>query len=318
MKHEHNTTFRVWTADGGRYVLRVHRPGQHKIEAIHSELLWLNALHRDTDLSIPQPIPTKGGELLTVSSVEGVPEPRVCVLFPWLEGRFLDEQLTPQHLERVGRFTAHLHEHASRWPLPPEFARGRVDILTAEARRTSRVYLDPDFKAVLEHHPTDEDAGRSLRLISELCSPEQSTVAERAIQKIRGVLKELGYSPDTFGLIHADLHQENYFFHRGEVRAIDFDDCGFGHYLFDLNVTLIEIQRHPRYGALREAFLTGYRSVRSLPPAHEDYLETFFALRHLQLLMWVLESREHPTFRDQWQEWAQDELQMLQGRLGEI
>ena len=34
--------------------------------------------------------------------------------------------------------------------------------------------------------------------------------------------------PDVFGLIHAHLHQENCLIHRGEVRAIDFDHCGYG------------------------------------------------------------------------------------------
>jgi Ser/Thr protein kinase RdoA (MazF antagonist) len=95
------------------------------------------------------------------------------------------------------------------------------------------------------------------------------------------------------------------------VRLIDFDDCGFGHFLFDLHVTLIEVQRFPNYEALRAALLRGYRSVRPLDPAHEAYLNSFFALRCLQLLIWVLESREHPTFRDQWRAWAEDELKNI-------
>ena len=45
---------------------------------------------------------------------------------------------------------------------------------------------------------------------------------------------------------------------------------------------------------------------------HEDYLETFFALRHIQLAMWVIESREHPAFRNEWKSWAQDELQQAE------
>lgn len=36
------------------------------------------------------------------------------------------------------------------------------------------------------------------------------------------------------GLIHGDLHQENYLFCRGAVGAIDFDDCGYGHFLCQL------------------------------------------------------------------------------------
>jgi Ser/Thr protein kinase RdoA (MazF antagonist) len=310
LKHEHNTTFRVRTGDGQVYVLRIHRPGQHSIQAIHSELLWLAALNRDTSLDIPRPIPTKDGSFFTLKALEGVPEPRVCVLFPWLEGRFLDEQLKPAHLEQVGRFTAQLHEHAAGWPRPAGFLRGRVDVLTAEARRLSQVHQETGSTDDLEQ-PADEDVRRCLGLISEVFPTEVAGTVTRILQQVRQALKELGSDPDRFGLIHADLHQENYFFHRGRVRVIDFDDCGFGHYLFDLNVTLLEIQYLPRYPELKAALLAGYRQVRSLPLEDEAYLDAFFALRHLQLLVWVLESRAHPAFRDSWEPWAQSLLKKL-------
>jgi Ser/Thr protein kinase RdoA (MazF antagonist) len=311
LKDEHNTTFDVRTADRERFVLRIHRPGQHTTEAIRSELLWLSALHQETELCIPQPILTRDGGLLTIAEVDGVPEPRTCVLFRWLPGRFLDSSLTPTHLERVGMFMGHLQEHAAQWPFPSHFVRGRVDNLTSEARLVPCVDLHSASPTDLEKHPADEDVERCLRLIAELGLPEDRAVVHRAIHQIRQVLTELGYGADVFGLIHADLHQENYLFHRGRVCAIDFDDCGFGHYLYDLTVTLLEIQHIQQYASLRTALLAGYRRARPLPPAHEGYLDTFLALRHLQLLMWVLESREHPAFRNAWKSWAHHELQQL-------
>jgi len=311
LQHEHNTTFHVWIASGERFVLRIHRPEQHTTEAIRSELLWLTALHQDTKLYIPQPVLTKDGGLLTIAEVDGIPEPRVCVLFRWLTGRFLNRSLTPTHLERVGMFIGCLHEHTAQWSYPPHFVRGRVDNLTSTARFISRVDLRTTSLTDLEKHPTDEDVERCLRLVAELCSAEDSVVVLCAIHQIRQVLAELGYGAGVFGLIHADLHQENYLFHRGSVLAIDFDDCGFGHYLYDLSVTLLEIQHLQQYASLRNALLAGYRQARLLPSAHENYLDTFFALRHLQLVMWVLESREHPTFRSEWKRWTQDELQRL-------
>ena len=318
LKHEHNTTFHVWAADGARYVLRVHRPGQHTTKAIQSELLWLTALRQDTTLNLPQPVPTQADAPLTVAEAEGVPEPRVCVLFRWLPGRFLEDQLTPAHLERVGMLTARLHEHTAQWQPPDHFVRGRVDVLTAEARRSSHVDPHTATLAELEQRPTDEDAERCLRLVTELCSADDGAVVRRAIERIQRVLRELGYGADTFGLIHADLHQENYCFDRGRVCAIDFDDCGFGHYLFDLNVTLIELQELPQYAALRAALLKVYRQVRPLPRALEAYLDTFFVLRRLQLLMWVIESRQHPAFRDDWQRRAQYDLQQLRHMLDDV
>jgi Ser/Thr protein kinase RdoA (MazF antagonist) len=110
--------------------------------------------------------------------------------------------------------------------------------------------------------------------------------------------RELGTGPDVFGLIHADLHQENYLFHQGRVRAIDFDDCGWGHFVYDLAVTLGELQHLPDSDALRAGLLRGYRAVRPLPPEHERYVEVFAGLRVLKLTLWFLEQRGHPAFPD--------------------
>jgi Ser/Thr protein kinase RdoA (MazF antagonist) len=306
LRHETNTTFRVLAADGQQYVLRIHRPEGHTVEQIRSELRWLTALSQETALGIPEPVLARDGSLLTIAAGPGVPEGRVCVLFRWQKGRFCGENLTPRQLERIGEFTAQLHTYAAQWQPPADFRRGRVDTLTEQGRR---MLWHPTSSPAF--HPTDDDVNQTLVLVHELCSPEDAAIVARAIKRIRAVFQELGEGTEVFGLIHGDLHQENYFFQRGVPRAIDFDDCGWGHYLFDLNVTLLEVQHLPNYPALRAALLKGYRAIRPLPENHEHYLETFFALRRIQLLLWMLESREHPAFRDEWALQARDELHQL-------
>lgn len=54
----------------------------------------------------------------------------------------------------------------------------------------------------------------------------------------RAAMDMLGERSATFGLIHADLHLDNVLFAGGEARPIDFDDCGLGHWLYDIAVTL--------------------------------------------------------------------------------
>ena len=128
---------------------------------------------------------------------------------------------------------------------------------------------------------------------------------------VRRAQRELGDGPEVFGLIHADLHQENYLFDRGRVRAIDFDDCGWGHFVYDLAVTLSELRWRPDYGARRAGLLRGYRAVRPLPAAHERYLEVFHGLRLLQLTLWFLEQRHHPGFAG-WESEVRDLLSELE------
>src|SRR5688500_3118949 len=137
LQHEDNTTFREDLAAGKRYMLRIHLPALRTIESVRSEMMWLAALRRETDLVVPEPIPTRDGNLLTVIRVAEIPEPRICVLFRWIDGRFLDAKLTPSHLERVGVFMASLQSHGSQFKAPEGFVRGRLDNLTDRARHTA-------------------------------------------------------------------------------------------------------------------------------------------------------------------------------------
>lgn len=279
LAHMENTTFRVDTADGLSYVIRIHRSSSgtghpRRDEAqIRSEMEWLAALRRDTDLAVPEPVRTRDGELFTIAEIDGVPDQRLCVLLGWVDGRFISRGLMPWHLERVGVFMARLHEHVlNQFTLPEGFTRPTVSNLPDSKLRE---YLD----SLAEVRPSSD-----VELVRAVAAEVQRT------------LNAIGTGPDVYALIHADLHQDNFLFHRGEVRAIDFDDCGFGPFLYDLTVTLSELGTGPDYPALREALLLGYRSVRPLSVEHEAHLDVLIAFRVLQLTMWFVEERNHPAF----------------------
>ena len=140
LQHFLNTTFRVDVpshilkprGDVGekplRYALRISRSGYQDASTIRSELLWLQAIHRDTRLVVPEPIPGRDGSLLTAVSVPGVPGPRHCALFRWVDGRFRNVRLRPVDLVQVGRFMAQLHLHVQHFTVPEGFVRKRWDI----------------------------------------------------------------------------------------------------------------------------------------------------------------------------------------------
>jgi Ser/Thr protein kinase RdoA (MazF antagonist) len=307
LQHEDNTTFRVDLANAERYVLRIHRPALRTVESVRSEMMWLAALREQTDLVVPAPVPARDGNLFTVTSVAEIPEPRICVLFRWIAGRFIDARLTPPHLERVGAFMAGLQLHGARFSPANGFVRGRLDNLTDDARRRAAQGTSEALIRQQIDNPADEAA--AIRLVREICSAEDGMRVATAIRKIREVKQVVGQGSETFGLIHGDLHQGNYFFYHGQVRAIDFDDCGYGFYLYDMAVTLSEVNWRESTAALRKGFLGGYRSVRAVSPEHERHLDTFIALRDLQLMLWKIEMRNHPAFRDGWASSVKEMLQ---------
>jgi Ser/Thr protein kinase RdoA (MazF antagonist) len=290
--HDENTTFRVVASDGRRYLLRIHRVSgnpAHPVRSaiqVRSELLWLAALRRDTGLAVPEPVPTLDGRLLTEASIAGVPERRLCTLFRWQPGRFLHAGLTPAHLERVGRLIAQLHQHAESWTPPAEFTRGRVGDVSEPA------------------------AAHMLCMVAELCTPADVATVAAVIARVRATQQALDQEPGAYGLIHGDLHQENYLFDHGQVYAIDFDDCGWGYFLYDLMMPVNELADHPRYADLRAALLRGYRSLRLLPPAHARHMAIFDALKVLILTIWFLDERDKPAFQG-WQAEVRGNLDWL-------
>ena len=305
LRFEHNTTFRV-DASRGRYLLRINRPQVHGPHTIGSEMAWLGALRRDTDLGVPEPVAALDGSLVVVVSDPGVPGTHSSVLLRWLDGRFVDQRLAPVHLRRVGALAGQLQQHAATWEQPGGFFRPRVDTLTNQGKvesiaQSAAVALDGD-------HPTAADADRALGLVEALVSPKDAGLFAKALEAVWSTTRRLAEETGAFGLIHGDLHYENFLFHRGEARAIDFDDCGWGFYLYDLAVTLWELEDRPRYEELRDAYIGAYAKDGRLPEDHTMHLHALFVLRRMQMLLWVLESREHPAFRDEWRMWARDEL----------
>lgn len=302
-----NATFRVVGSDRAEYVLRMNRPGVHTASTIASEMAWLEALRRDTGLGVPEPVAAHDGSLVVAAGDVAVPDQCLCVVLRWLDGRFVNKRLTPAHLAHVGTMTAGLHAHAESWVPPTGFERPRVDLLTDAAKAGA---LPSALAALPGEQPSRDDGDRTLELVRRLVSRKDAALVARALELVRRTLKELAET-DHFGLIHADLHYENFLFHGSEVFAIDFDDCGWGFHLYDLAVTVSELRGRPRYDALRDALLGAYAAERPLPADYETQLPRLFVLRLVQILAWILESRGHAAFREHWRRWAREVLDAL-------
>jgi hypothetical protein len=117
--NETNGIFRIDTADGRKLALRIYDPsGCHGRDDITLEASWLAALGRETDLGVPVPMATRGGDLMALVEAAGVPGPRFCMMQSWIPGPDLEDRLTPVNYEKLGTFAARLHVHADGFTRP--------------------------------------------------------------------------------------------------------------------------------------------------------------------------------------------------------
>ena len=230
-----NTTYRVDTPDGRRHLLRVHRGGVTGVDQVEAELAWLDALARDTDLPVPRVVRRRDGAPAAV--VDG----RVCVLLSWTPGRFLEDGLRPVHLRRVGGLLAALHEHSRTWSVPPG-----VEVRPLYGV-DDRSWRDPDQLG-------EASVARVSAVAQDAYGADAGAVVRAVLTRVRDTADGLGRGPAGYGLLHGDLHQENFLFTAGgRVAAIDFDDCGAGHDAYDLAIPVAELSFRPDVADLRAA-----------------------------------------------------------------
>lgn len=252
---------------GTRCALRIHQPGYQSARAIASELAWLAALRRESGAPVPEPIPNLDGELVTQISVPEVAGPRNCSLLRWVKGRLVTRGAGPRHYRIQGRLMAQLHEHAANWMPPRGFTRLAYDWdgLFGEGTGT----------------------GLSQSTIWDLVPPRYFEGFEIVSIALRRLMADWGRGRDVYGMIHADLGVDaNLLFHKGEARAIDFDDCRYGYWLFDLAIALEHVQEDPDLPRYRDALLEGYADSRFLPDVQVRQLPLFLAAVNALFIVW--------------------------------
>ena len=79
----------------------------------------------------------------------------------------------------------------------------------------------------------------------------------RAAELIRERLAFMAAGPDRFGLAHCDLRLDNLLMDKGEIKVIDFDDCGFSWYMYDAAAAVSFYEHLPQVPGLIECWLEG-------------------------------------------------------------
>lgn len=247
----------TWRA--GDLILRLHRQGYHTKPEIASELSWLAALQDLPGLNAVTPIPGAQGLVTQVDH-------RYLVAFAPISGQELHpgEDLA-RWFAPLGEITARLHLQSRQWTRPGAFTRKRWDVETI---------LGP------QPHWGHWRQAQGLNATGE-------ALLARATEALATKLHAYGTGTETFGLIHADLRLANLMVDGDRLTAIDFDDCGFGWWAYDLASALSFIETDPRLPDLIAAWVQGYTRIAPLRAEDRAMIPSLILLRRVLLTAWL-------------------------------
>ena len=235
-----------FSRDGCPLVLRLSRQAHRDRRHIEEELAWVRFL--DTGgVAVPPPVPSLAGRW--VESVEHPEEGPCCAV-----------ALHQAHGLRVGYAPGRAWGEA----LFAEWGRtaGRIHAL-------SRSFASPSG---FRRHVLDGEA------LSD-CARDALPAAERRVaDRLRALWREIAVLPadaESYGMIHGDLTAANLLWRDGRVVVLDFDNCGWAWYAYDLAITLWVTLFHLAAGDGAEEgarsflvpFLAGYQAEKRLEPS---------------------------------------------------
>ncbi len=273
-----NVSFRVTDARGhAQFVLRLHRPTYHTLEELTAERMWIRAL-LEAGIAVPSPLTTRDGREYATVAIAATRERRHVGLARWTDGDVLAQRL--RHTESVrliegyfvqlGAIMAAMHNQACAWRIPAAFKRHAVD--------ADGLMGDAPFWGRFWEHPNLSSVERDLLL--------------RTRDRIHAALMRYGTRPDSFSLIHADLHPANLIVHGDTLTVIDFDDAGFGWHLYDVAVALLSYRSEPYYASVEAALLRGYRRHRAMSSESLALVPMFMLIRDMAQIGWMMQRPE--------------------------
>lgn len=283
-----NATYLVTPADGSpASILRLHRPNYRSVACVRSEMAWLKAIREDGRVITAGILPALDGkEYCTYTNQWG--QMQIADMMECLTGVEPLEEGLDNTAERIGGVAAVLHGVSQTWEQPEWFERITWD----EARMLGDAGDYGDWRDTPE------------------VTPAMREVFEAAESKALAELDEMGKTHDNFGLIHTDLRSSNLLIDEdGTVKVFDFDDCGFGWYLFDVATTFTFEETKPGMEQKVRAYVKGYRAAGGvIPDADFAHLPGMLMARRLNMVAWV-ERRRETEWAQQIRGWFVDQTQ---------
>ncbi len=251
--------------EGARYVLRLQQCTEREIDLLHGEIHWISHLSAN-GISVSTAVPSRNGALIEEVKVGGIRF--TGVVFRAAEGRapvdFVDEW-DDEFYRQWGSLVGRMHE-------------------------VSRSYAPPSERHARPHwYDTDEIAVKKY-------VPATETGVLRSSMKVLEALGQLPTSPQSYGMIHADLHRGNFFVKDGVFTVFDFGICQYCWFTYDVAVCLYHaLFSTPKDKGVKEfgehflgQFMRGYQESRSTCEIWLDEIPLFLKLRRIVMYVDML------------------------------
>lgn len=256
---------------GQTVFLRLTTPLRRTKPQIEAELQFITHLAQ-AGLRVPNILLNSYGQpLLTIKEGSQLYE---AVVFSQVAGEHpsADLMVTPNFLNSLGTLIATMHQVSQKYE--PLSAR---------------------------EHWYEE---RGLRHALEAANKSDQTQMRTKLATMIKWIEDLEKTPETYGLIHADLGALNLFVTaEGSIGIIDFDDSCYHFHAFDLAIVIYSMASrfsHPVANHLEKEWLNhliaGYSRVRLLTPEQIEQIPHFIDFACLRLYFWIEYHQSLNTF----------------------
>ncbi|MDF1816799.1 MAG: phosphotransferase, partial [Verrucomicrobiales bacterium] len=264
----------AFRSDGRDLILRIGHDGRRSELQVRSELIWLEFLHNG-GASVSAPA-APGGYSNLARIADGSGGKFISTSFDRAKGARPEPGTWDDEFFRTyGRALGRIHCLSRQFSRPPAFDR-----------------------------PHWDDESELARLKSFL--PDGEILVADRLDNVREGIRRLPSDPDRYGMIHQDPHVGNLMMdHEGGITLFDFDDCVFGHYLYDIAMVFFyagmsDPEPAELVGRFIRPFLSGYREENFIPGDCLEAIPLFMKLREIDLYAVIHRSFDVATTDDEW------------------
>lgn len=241
-------------------ILRITHSSHRTLEAILGELDWMQYLSTNC-ISVPQPVHSVNGNLVEV--IDADHSYFLATAFQRIPGKTILEgdECTPEIYQQWGQLLGKMHSLAKHYqPSQPSYQ--RAEWFAGDSVCNAESYIPTQVKILDKYQ----------ELISRL----------RTLPKDR----------HSYGLIHADFTDVNFFVHNHQITVFDFDDCIYHWFVYDIAVVLYDSLPWLPHGGMEKDefaryfwryFFQGYTMENTLESSWMDQLNLFCKLREMSL-----------------------------------